>query len=110
MGFFVQATYVIQPEKWGVFIPSTEKRLKYMKENPEKFKELKSWKLLSHDLGGKAGQYSEMWEFDSLAEYQKWHMRMITDKDYMKIINQEFMSIIVGATWSRDLWDTIMQI
>lgn len=109
MGFLVQATYVIQPEKWGAFIPSTKRRLKYMKENPEKFKELKSWKLLTNDLGGKAGLYAEIWEFDSFAEYEKWHNRMITDEDYMRIIKQEFMSIIVGGTWSRDLWKTVMQ-
>lgn len=108
MNVFVVARYVIKSTNWQDFIPSTKRRLKYMKENPAKFKEMKSWKLLSPDLNGKAGEYVEIWEFESFAEYQKWHERATKDKEYMKILNKEFMPLIVDSTWSRELWAGVM--
>lgn len=108
MSVFVVARYVIKPKNWQDYVPSTKRRLKYMKQNPEKFKELKSWKLFAPDLNGKAGEYVEMWEFDSFAEYQKWHEKATKDTEYMKMLNEEFMPLIVEATWSREMWATVI--
>ena len=86
-------------------MPLMQRYLKYKKENPDKFKEMKSFKIFTQMFG--AGAYVLMWEYDSLADFEKVFTRMSKDEEWMKL-NQEMMLLIDPATLSANLWNAVM--
>ncbi len=107
MSVFAVVRYVVKSEKQTEFKALTRKYLEYLKD-PEKSKELKSWKLFVQTLGGIANTYIEMMEFDSVADVEKWNTRMMNNEEFMKNIYQEFMRIIEPTTYSRNVWNSVM--
>ena len=102
MSVFIVDSYVVKPERQEEFMPLMRRIVKYRKENPERFKELKSWKLFSL-FGGIGGTYIGMGEFDSLTDIEKYMMRVSEDKAMMKMW-QKLMLLIVPATYTMNLW------
>jgi len=47
MSIFIVDRFVVKPEKQAEFISFIQRALEYMEEKPEKFREMKSWKLLN---------------------------------------------------------------
>src|SRR4030042_6899366 len=71
MTVFRVEKYVVRPEKHEVYVAIMKKWADYVKKSKEKCKELRSWKLFSQAIGGNVGEYIEMWELESLADYEK---------------------------------------
>jgi len=108
MGVFIVNTYVVKTEKQEEFMEFVKKFLEYRKENPEKFKECKSWKIFRQAFGGISGAYIEMMEFESMNDAEKWGAKMRKDEAMMKI-REEFMPLIDPATQSMKLWHSLME-
>lgn len=103
---FVVETYVVRQEKQAEFKSLLKRYLKFMKENPTLFKEMKSWKLFTQTFGSISDAYVELIEYDSLADREKWHTRSLKDKEFMKI-RQEAMTLIDATTFSRSAWEPV---
>jgi len=107
MSVFMVETYVIKSEKREEFMPALQRFLKYKEENPEIFKGVKSWKLFQQEYGAISELYIEMWEFDSIADIEK-VMTKIFQEEEMKKISQKFHTLIEPATYSTNLWSTVV--
>jgi len=106
MTVFVVETYVVKPEKQAEFKSLLRRWLKFMKENPALLKEMKSWKLFTQTFGSISGAYVELVEYDSLAEYEKCHARLLKDKEFMKLY-QEAMTLIDATTFSMSAMEPV---
>jgi len=107
MTIFMVDTYVIKPDKLGEFTAFIKKIEKWMKKHPDLFKEVKSHKIFSHVLGGKWGGYVEMYEFENLANFEKW-MNKIMRSDFMTTLYPEAASLTVPGSESMDIWNSVM--
>ena len=94
-------TYFVKPEKRQQFISFWQRWVKYVKDNPETFRELKSLKLFTQMYGGTYGGYVEMWEFDNLEELAKHMAKWASDKG-LQAIEKEWSSLSEQAT--QNLW------
>jgi hypothetical protein len=106
MTVFIVETYVIKPEKQSEFKSLLQKWRKYMKDNAEKLKEMKSWKLYTQTFGSISGAYIEQVEFDSLGEHEKFNARLLKDKEYSKLY-QEAIALIDTTTFSMSAWEPV---
>ena len=106
MTVFIVETYVVKPEKQSDFKSLLQKWRKYMKENKEKLKEMKSWKLYTQTFGNPCGAYIEQIEYNSHAEREICEARLQKDKEFAKLY-QEVMAIIDTGTFSACAWETI---
>lgn len=106
MTVFIVEMYVVKPEKQAAFKSLLRKWQKYMKENPEKLKEMKSWKLYTQTFGSISGAYIEQVEYGSLAEHEKCNARLLKDKEFSKLY-QEAMALIDTATFSMSAWEPV---
>lgn len=106
MTVFMVETYVIKPEKEAEFKAMLKKFFAYKEKHPQLFKEVKSYKIFSHLLGGKWGGYVEMSEFDNLADFEKWINRLM-QSDFMTTIYSGFMALVVPATDSISIWNPV---
>jgi hypothetical protein len=109
MTVFLVETYVIKPEKQTEFTAYKKKWKKffaYREGHLARFKEVKSHKMFSQMLGGNFGGYVEMWEFESLADCEKFFNR-IMKSDYMTKLAPEFASLEVPATRSMNIWNSV---
>jgi len=107
MSVFVVDTHVVKPEKKEQYVPLMQRLHKYMKEKPDTFKEVKSWKVFAQMFGGIAGGYVQLWEFDNMAEVEKSLTKMFKDKGFMEI-KQEFDRIIEPITHSWNVWNSVI--
>jgi len=107
MTVFVIWTWVVKPEKQEEHNRMMQRYLKYIKENPEISRVVKSMKVFTQTFGGIYGSYVELLECDSLADYEKAQARLLKDKEYMEIL-QEFMLVIEPAELCIDVWNTVM--
>jgi hypothetical protein len=111
MSVFIVMTYVVKPEKQEEFMSLAQGFLKYKKENPELFKNVKSWKLFAQMFGGFSGGHIEVWEFDNLTDVEKHRTRILKDeraREEIKKIHQEFTRLIEPATLSTNVWNPVM--
>ena len=106
MTIFWVDTYVIKPDKLGEFTAFIKKAVTWMKKHPEMFKEMKSHKLFSHVLGGKWGGYVEMYEFENLADFEKWMNRMM-QSDFMTTLYPEVASLTVPGSEYTEIWNSV---
>ena len=106
MSVFIVETYVVKPGKQGEFLSMLQRIRKYKKENPEKFKEMKSKKIFSQMFGGISGGYIEMIEFDNMADAEKYMTREEEDEGFMKLY-QEAKLLLVPATYSLKVWKAV---
>lgn len=106
MSVFVVETYVVKSEKQDEFLSSLQRILKYKKENPEKFKEMKSKRIFSQMFGGISGGFIEMNEFDSLADAEQYMSRVFQDEEFMELYHDAKL-LLVPATYSLSVWKAI---
>jgi len=106
MAVFMVETYIVKPEKQGEFIAMIKKWVEGTKKSKEKYKELKSYKLFAHMFGGSRLGYSEMWEFENLADLEKLLNRLMQDKEFQTILS-EFVSQVVPDSWSISIWNPV---
>jgi len=109
MTIFEVGQWVVKPEKQEEFTKWLKRILKYMKDNPKMFKEIKSLKIFTQTFGGIYGAYVELVEYDSLADYERSNKRMQKDEALAKM-NKEFMLLIEPTTLSSNLWTFVMQL
>ena len=107
MSVFMVWMYVVKSEKQGEFMSLVQKLTKYMKENPEKFKEVKSWEFFTQMFGGISGGYVDMIEFENMAEIEKWRSRMLSKDEGLMKMYQKFMLLIDPATFSMNIWTSV---
>jgi len=103
MTVFGVETYVIKPEKQAEFMAYKRKWKNFF---AKWLKEVKSYKMFAQMLGGNWGGYVEMWEFENLAELEKFFNRVM-QSDYMTKLYPEFASLIVPATYSINVWNSV---
>ncbi len=107
MTVFIVETYVVKPGKDGELVSLLKRIAEHKKENPDKFKEMKSKKIFSQLFGGISGRYTEMIEFDNMADAEKYMTREEKDEEFMKLY-QEAMLLLVPATYSMNVWKSVM--
>jgi len=108
MTVFIVDTFVVKPEKQREFMQLNQRFLKYKKENPERLREMKSWKLFVQTFGGISDAYFiSMEEFDNMEDVGKHMTRVSKDEELMKIL-QELMLLVDPATFSRNVWNVVM--
>lgn len=101
--------YVIKSEKREEYRAIMKKWAVYIKKNEEKCKELKSWRLFSQMTGDNSGEYVEMAEFDSLADYEKFMRRIFHGNDkFIAAIVSGFTTCVVPGTYSMNIWNSVM--
>lgn len=106
MSVFVVEIYLVKPEKQGEYQSLIQRLLQYKRQNPQLFKEVKSFRLFHQMFGGLAGAYIEMWEFDSMSDLEKCWTKELKDEGFMKI-HKEFMLLIVPDTFSINTWNAV---
>jgi len=99
-------TWVVKPEKQAEFTKWWQKNLKYMKQNPKMFKEMKSMKVYTQRFGGVYGAYVVLAEFDSLADFEKLQVRTMKDEGLMKMY-QESILLIDPTTYTVNIWNAL---
>ncbi len=104
MTVFIIETFVVKPEKQSEYRSLMQKGQKFMKENPEKFKELKSWKMFIQTFGGISGAYVAQTEYASLADFEKLSARLSKDKESLKL-SQEVNATIDMTTYTMSTWE-----
>ena len=94
---------MIEPEKQAEFKAYKKKWKKFFAPY---LKELKSYKLLAQTLGGNADGYVEMWEFENLAELEKFFNKLVLS-GYMTKLYPEFATLMVPASRTMDIWSSV---
>jgi hypothetical protein len=107
MSLFIVDTYIVKTEKQREFLEYIQRFIKYKNENPEKFKECKSWRIFRQAFGSISGAYIEMTEFENLTEAERWGMKMRKDEEMMKF-REQFTPLIDPASHSMNLWNSVM--
>jgi hypothetical protein len=80
--------------------------LEYKKENPEELKELKSWKVFTQTFGDIYGKYMEIYEFDSMADYERYVEKAYKNKEFSEIVQNQ-MLYFVPETVSNSIWNLV---
>jgi hypothetical protein len=80
--------------------------LEYKKENPEELKELKSWKIFTQTFGDIYGKYMEIYEFDSMADYERYVEKAYENKEFSEIVQNQ-MLYFVPETVSNSIWNPV---
>ncbi|MBM5805341.1 MAG: hypothetical protein FJZ49_04675 [Candidatus Verstraetearchaeota archaeon] len=107
MTVFLVDSYVIKPDKLSEFTAFLKKYTERLKKRPDLTKEVKSHKIFSLMLGGKGCEYVEMWEFENLAEFEKFFNRIMQDKEFTTTLNLESARLIVPASESIEIWSSV---
>jgi len=109
MTVFRVEKYVVKPEKQEEYVANMKKWADYIEKNKEKCKELRSWKLFSQAIGGNVGEYIEMWELESLADYEKFMHKVFhgQDESVTKIVSR-FTTCTVPGTISVSIWNSVI--
>jgi len=110
MTVFLVEIYVIKPEKQAEFTAYKEKWKKffrYKEGNVQRFEGVKSYRMFSQMLGGNVGGYVEMWEFENLADCEKFFNKVM-QSDYTTKLYPEYASLLVPAAYSMNIWNSVM--
>ena len=100
-------SYVVKPDKLAEFAALLKKLETFIKKRPDLFKEAKSHKFFSHMLGGTWGGYVEMYEFENLADFEKWMNKMMKS-DFMTTLYPEVASLTVPGSEPTEMWNSVM--
>ena len=106
MTIVVAETFLVKPEKQAEFAKLWQRYLKYVKDNPKLFKEIKWTKTFTQMFGGTYGTHITLMEFNSLADMEKLNNRTMKDPALMKL-NNEMMLLIDPATDTSNVWTTL---
>jgi len=109
MSIFRVEKYVVKPEKQAEYLATMKKWASYVKKNRDKRRELRSWRLFSQTIGDNVGEYTEMWELESLVDYEKFmHGVFHGQDDSVRKIVSRFTTCIVPGTYSVSIWNSII--
>jgi hypothetical protein len=106
MTVFVVETYVIKPEKQAELAAYKSKWRKFFGYKDGRllsFKEVKSHRMFSQMLGGNTDGFVEMFEFESLADVEKFSDKLMKS-DYVTKLYPVFISLIVPGSRSMSVW------
>jgi hypothetical protein len=106
MTVFSVETWIVKPDKLGEYMAWHKKFETWFKKHLPEYKEVKSYKVFGHMLGGKWGGYVFMTEFENLADAEKVFNRMMKS-DFMTTLYPEFASLIVAGSYSIDVWNSV---
>jgi lipopolysaccharide/colanic/teichoic acid biosynthesis glycosyltransferase len=106
MTIFLVERFVVKPDKLAEFPTLVNKWKAMVKSRPELFKEMKSYKIYSDQLGGNWGGGTWMTEVESLAELEKAFNKVMGDKEYMTHM-EEWYALIVLGTYSISVWSPV---
>ena len=98
--------WMVKPEKQAEHKKLMKKFHKFMKDNAEKFKEMKLLGEYTQMFGGVSGMYVWLVEYDSLADLEKLNKRMEKDEEAKKLM-QEWMPLIDPASASTNVWTAV---
>ncbi len=104
---FLVVKYVVKPERQAEFMPCMQRIIKYVQDNPAKFKEWKSFKLFSKMSWDIVGEYMELWGFDNVGDLEKCRKRLAKDKGWQKLM-QEIAQHMDPATFQMTTWENII--
>lgn len=104
---FVVLTYVVKPDKQVEFKEFGKKFTKWTKKRSDLFKEVKSWKLFAQQFGGPQGGYVEMWEFETMADSEKFNNRLMQDKEFTTQLDPAFQALLVPGTYYMSVWNSV---
>jgi len=106
MTVFTVERYVVKPDKMAEFTAFVNKWKAIMKSRPEFFKEMKSYKIYSEQLGGNWGGGIWMTEFESLAEFENAFKKAMADKEFVTMM-ADWIALIVPGTYSISVWSPV---
>ncbi|MFH0896614.1 MAG: hypothetical protein V1850_01005 [Candidatus Bathyarchaeota archaeon] len=95
-------TCVVKPQKQEEFMKSVQKYIKYGEENPEKFKETKSFRVFNQIFS--VDTYILIWEYLSSEDFKEFYKRLSEDEEGNKIW-QEIMLLTDYSNFN--LWNAI---
>jgi hypothetical protein len=107
MSIFKVERYLVRPERSANYHQVIEKWKAYIKKNKEECRELKSWRLFSEVIGGNVNGFIEMWEFESLADYEKVMNRIMQDKEFQTLAQMFYKECLLPATYSVSIWNSL---
>ena len=107
MSIFVVMEYIIKPDKLAEYPTLFKKYEEWKISDPELFKEVRSMKVFRQSVGGTVGGYVEMWEFESLTDWDKWRAKYYSNKEALDW-NQVWLDVIIPGTWSyKNIWNLV---
>jgi hypothetical protein len=106
MTVFSVETAIVKLDKLSEHLAWLKKYETWMKKHAPEFKEIKSYKVFSHMLGGNWGGYVFMTEFENLGDCEKWYNK-IMKSDFMTTLYPEWASLIVPGSYSIDIWNSV---
>ncbi|UCC33733.1 MAG: hypothetical protein JSW53_01650 [Candidatus Bathyarchaeota archaeon] len=98
---------MVKPERRAEFKDLMQRVRKYKEENPELFREVKSWRLFRQMFGGAAGAYVSMWEFESFVDLERCWAKEEKDEAFQKM-HQELLQLIYPTTFTMKIWASAM--
>jgi hypothetical protein len=107
MTVFMVETLVVKPDKLSEEAAFREKFQAFMKKRPDLFKEIKSFKVFRHMLGGDVGGRVMMWEMESLADVEKFLNRAMGDKEWLTKFYPEYVALMVPRMHSMNVWTPV---
>lgn len=108
VGVFVVESYVIKPEKQEDFAAYKRKWKKFFafEKKLPLLREVKSHRLFAQLFGGNFDGYVELWEFEGLADVEKFFGK-IMKSDYMTKLAPEFVSLVVPGSRVMSIWSSV---
>jgi hypothetical protein len=103
MTVLVFERWMVKPEKQVEHTQLMQTFRKYIKDNPEMSKNVRSIREYTQMLGGTNGMFIWLIEFDNLADYEKAELHMLTDEEGAKLY-QEWYTLIDPTTVSVEVW------
>jgi hypothetical protein len=103
MTILVFERWMVKPEKQEEHTQLIQIYRKFIKDNPEIWKNVRSIREYTQMFGGTSGMYIWLLEFDSLADYEKVESHMLTDEEGAKL-HQEWYALIDPTTVSVEIW------
>ena len=98
--------WMVKPEKQAEHKKLMQKFHKFMKDNAEMFKEMRSVGEYTQMFGGVSGMYVWLVEYDSLADLEKLNKRMEKNEEAKKLM-AEWMPLIDPASVSTNVWTAV---
>jgi hypothetical protein len=106
MVFVNIGTYSVSLDRNEEFFALYKRISEHMKENAQRFKHIKSHRLFKRSFGGTFGEFVDLWEFESWAEYQEYEKTYETDKVWGELW-AEFMRLVEPSTHS---WTNVVEV
>ena len=103
MTVFVVESYLVKPEKIEQNNVLLQKLARLLKEQPAKFKMVKSYKTYTETFGT-WGYSLEFWEMGDISDWNKIFEMMMKDEE-LKKFPEEFFNLIIPGTHQLHLMD-----